>query len=51
MATSIIVPEGKGRWTEYAGGWTGMIAQRGSAPFSLLGAVKPAKTEIHYAEH
>ena len=28
-ATSILVPEGDGRWTEYAGGYTDMLAQRG----------------------
>ena len=28
IVTSIIVPEGNGRWTEYAGGYTDMLAQR-----------------------
>ena len=27
---SVIVPEGDGRWTEYAGGYSDMLAQRGS---------------------
>jgi ABC transport system ATP-binding/permease protein len=35
--TSIVVPEGGGRWIEYAGGWSHMIAQRGSAPFAPNG--------------
>ncbi len=29
--TSIIAPEGDGRWTEYAGGYTDMLAQRAAA--------------------
>jgi ATP-binding cassette subfamily F protein uup len=28
--TSVIVPEGQGRWVEYAGGYTDMLAQRGT---------------------
>jgi ATP-binding cassette subfamily F protein uup len=32
VATSVIVSEGDGRWQEYAGGYSDMIAQRGSAP-------------------
>jgi ABC transport system ATP-binding/permease protein len=27
------VPEGNGKWLEYAGGYTDMLAQRGGAPF------------------
>jgi ATP-binding cassette subfamily F protein uup len=30
VVTSVIVPEGNGRWTEYAGGYTDMLAQRGA---------------------
>src|SRR5689334_21575746 len=30
VVTSVIVPEGNGRWIEYAGGYTDMLAQRGS---------------------
>jgi ATP-binding cassette subfamily F protein uup len=30
VATSVIVSEGKGRWQEYAGGYTDMLAQRGA---------------------
>ena len=29
MATSVIVAEGSGRWQEYAGGYSDMVAQRG----------------------
>jgi ATP-binding cassette subfamily F protein uup len=29
VATSVIVAEGQGRWQEYAGGYTDMLAQRG----------------------
>ena len=32
VVTSIIVAEGDGRWVEYAGGYTDMLAQRGPAP-------------------
>lgn len=35
VATSIIVAEGEGRWTEYAGGYSDMVAQRG------FGVTKP----------
>ncbi|MGB3865860.1 MAG: ATP-binding cassette domain-containing protein [Xanthobacteraceae bacterium] len=30
VVTSVIVPEGQGRWIEYAGGYSDMLAQRGS---------------------
>ena len=43
--TSIVVPEGSGRWVEYAGGWSDMIVQRGSAPFSPPGTAKQARAE------
>jgi len=29
VVTSVIAPEGEGRWAEYAGGYTDMLAQRG----------------------
>jgi ATP-binding cassette subfamily F protein uup len=35
VATSVIVAEGQGRWTEYAGGYSDMVAQRG------FGVAKP----------
>ena len=31
VATSVIVAEGEGRWVEYAGGYSDMLAQRGAA--------------------
>jgi ATP-binding cassette subfamily F protein uup len=30
IATSVIVPEGSGRWLEYAGGYSDMLTQRGA---------------------
>ncbi len=30
VVTSVIAPEGDGRWTEYAGGYSDMLAQRGA---------------------
>jgi ATP-binding cassette subfamily F protein uup len=30
VVTSVIAPEGNGKWIEYAGGYTDMLAQRGS---------------------
>ncbi|UDL95916.1 ATP-binding cassette domain-containing protein [Lichenihabitans sp. PAMC28606] len=31
VATSVMVSEGEGRWTEYAGGYSDMVAQRGAS--------------------
>jgi ATP-binding cassette subfamily F protein uup len=44
VATSVIVAEGDGRWTEYAGGYSDMVAQRG---FGVRAAVAraPERTE------
>jgi ATP-binding cassette subfamily F protein uup len=30
VVTSVIAPEGSGKWIEYAGGYTDMLAQRGA---------------------
>jgi ABC transport system ATP-binding/permease protein len=30
VVTAVIVPEGRGRWVEYAGGYTDMLVQRGA---------------------
>jgi ATP-binding cassette subfamily F protein uup len=38
VATSVIVAEGGGRWVEYAGGYSDMVAQRGSG---LAGPLAP----------
>ncbi len=48
VATSVIVSEGGGRWLEYAGGYSDMVAQRGyglSGPLAASPAAKPDKTE------
>ncbi len=42
IATSTIAPEGGGRWVEYAGGYTDMVAQRGGRTFAM-DAPKAAK--------
>ena len=42
VATSVIVSEGAGRWVEYAGGYSDMIAQRG---FGLAGPVAVRRVE------
>jgi ATP-binding cassette subfamily F protein uup len=39
VATSVLVSEGAGRWTEYAGGYSDMVAQRG---FGLVAPDAPA---------
>ena len=43
IATSINAPEGGGRWIEYAGGYTDMVAQRGGRTFAVDTPVKAAK--------
>ena len=35
VVTSVIASEGGGRWIEYAGGYSDMLAQRGAAPAAL----------------
>jgi ATP-binding cassette subfamily F protein uup len=42
VATSVILGEGDGRWIEYAGGYSDMVAQRGYGLAGPLGA--PAET-------
>lgn len=46
IATSIIVPEGNGRWIEYAGGYSDMVAQRGGRTFSPNASARPAKPDF-----
>jgi len=41
VATSVIVAEGNGVWTEYAGGYTDMVAQRGFGVRAPEQAAKP----------
>ncbi|MEP2221299.1 MAG: ATP-binding cassette domain-containing protein, partial [Nitratireductor sp.] len=43
--TSTIAPEGGGRWVAYAGGYSDMLAQRGSARFALGGGDKKGGTK------
>jgi ATP-binding cassette subfamily F protein uup len=47
VVTSVVVPEGNGRWVEYAGGYTDMLAQRGAdlthEPAKPAPAVESAK--------
>ena len=51
VATSIVFAEGQGRWIEYAGGYSDMIAQRGAgveakaAPVAKASAAKAAPAE------
>jgi ABC transport system ATP-binding/permease protein len=41
VVTSVIATEGHGRWIEYAGGYTDMLAQRGPVRAIAATAVKP----------
>jgi ATP-binding cassette subfamily F protein uup len=43
VVTSVVASEGDGRWTEYAGGYSDMVAQRGSGIGAKVVA-KPAST-------
>ena len=47
MVDAVIVPEGDGRWIEYAGGYSDMLAQRGSdlRRDDIKVASKPAAAE------
>ena len=44
VATSVIMAEGEGKWTEYAGGYSDMVAQRGQGVSARI-VEKPAKAE------
>jgi ATP-binding cassette subfamily F protein uup len=46
--TSTLVPEGDGRWTEYAGGYADMVAQRG-APLGTRSPVEALPREAGQA--
>ncbi len=41
VVVATIATEGNGRWTEYAGGYTDMLAQRGTAPATAAVAKRP----------
>ena len=44
IVNGVIVPEGKGKWIEYAGGYSDMLAQRGSdLPPRSSGSPSPAR--------
>jgi ATP-binding cassette subfamily F protein uup len=43
LVSSVIVPEGNGLWTEYAGGYSDMLAQRGAQPSRGLPKPEPQK--------
>jgi ABC transport system ATP-binding/permease protein len=45
IVTSVIAAEGDGRWTEYAGGYTDMIAQRQGADLDARKSVSDVKGE------
>ena len=40
VVNAVVVPEGKGRWVEYAGGFSDMLAQRGREPASRRSRAK-----------
>jgi ABC transport system ATP-binding/permease protein len=42
VASSLLVAEGAGRWVDYAGGYTDMVAQRGAGISARAVAAKPA---------
>ncbi|MEO5807113.1 ATP-binding cassette domain-containing protein [Devosia sp.] len=49
VATSVIISEGNGGWTEYAGGYSDMVVQRGEgvqARAAITKAHKPGKTSL-----
>ncbi len=45
VVNSVIAPEGSGRWTEYAGGYSDMIAQRGADLTSKKSGRTPSKDD------
>jgi ATP-binding cassette subfamily F protein uup len=46
VATSVIVAEGDGRWTDYAGGYSDMLIQRGAAaPSRTAAKAEPRRDE------
>src|ERR1700688_2271538 len=43
LVSGVIVPEGNGRWTEYAGGYSDMLAQRGADLTQPRPALEPPR--------
>jgi len=50
LVSGVIAPEGNGRWVEYAGGYTDMLAQRGADLSRESRKPEPKKTEMNAAE-
>lgn len=46
VATSVIAWEGKGKWLEYAGGYSDMMRQRGEAPVVAMAAMAATAQKI-----
>jgi len=44
LVNAVIVPEGDGLWTEYAGGYSDMLVQRGAEPSRDLPEQQSYKT-------
>jgi ABC transport system ATP-binding/permease protein len=44
VATSVLMAEGNGKWTEYAGGYSDMVAQRGAGVEARKTKAEPAKS-------
>ena len=49
VATSTLMSEGDGKWTEYAGGYSDMVAQRGSGVEARKAKAEPEKAETSAA--
>ena len=45
VATSVIVSDGDGKWSEYPGGYSDMLEQRGQAPARAAASDKPGKAK------
>ena len=50
VVTSVIVAEAEGRWVEYAGGYSDMLAQRGEPPAVPAASAKPRPANAPAAE-
>ena len=46
VVTSVIASEGEGLWQEYAGGYSDMLAQRGTAPAAIAAAKEKPKPAL-----
>ena len=51
LVSSVIVPEGDGFWTEYAGGYSDMLAQRGAQPLRNLPKQEPQKSAQEFVSN